>query len=88
MNKTDKATLEAAKRMIKGGIDLEEVSMLLNLPMEKLVPIKEEIDEAIRKVYGNLDNYDFTKETILFDNYDDTGLNEDIPANMPGDDEI
>lgn len=79
MNNTDKATLDAAKRMIKGGIELEEVSMLMNIPIEKLVPIKEEIDEAVRKVYGNIDHYDFSKGDILFDNYNDVGENNDIP---------
>ncbi len=79
MNKTTKATLDAAKRMIKGGIELEEVSLLLDIPKEKLIPIKEEVDEDIRKVYGNLDNYDFTKEQYIFDDYNDTGADVDIP---------
>lgn len=79
MNNTEKATLDAAKRMIKGGIELEEVSMLMNVPIEKLVPIKEEIDEEVRKVYGNIDHYDFSKGDILFDNYNDIGDNADIP---------
>lgn len=79
MNKTDKATLDAAKRMIKGGIELEEVSLLMNIPVEKLLPIKEEVDEAVRKVYGNIDHYDFSKGDILFDNFNDFGKDEDIP---------
>ncbi|MGN0437118.1 MAG: hypothetical protein ACI4F4_01235 [Lachnospiraceae bacterium] len=79
MNNTDKAALDAAKRMIKGGVEIEEVSMLMNIPVEKLIPIKEEIDEAVRKVYGNIDHYDFSKGDILFDNYNDVGDNADIP---------
>lgn len=79
MNNTDKATFDAAKRMIQGGIELEEVSMLMNLPMEKLIPLKEEVDENRRQVYGNLDNYDFTKGDLLFDNFNDLGNDEDIP---------
>lgn len=87
MNNTEKATLDAAKRMIKGGIELEEVSMLMNVPMEKLVPIKEEIDEEVRKVYGNIDHYDFSKGDILFDNYNDIGENADIPDDIPEEEE-
>lgn len=78
MNNTEKATMDAARRMIKGGIDLEEVSLLMNLPMEKLLPIKEELEEEVRKVYGNLDHYDFSKGDILFDNFNDLGNNDDI----------
>lgn len=78
MNNTDKATFDAAKRMIKGGIELEEVSMLMGISVEKLKPIKEEIDEQIRQVYGNIDNYDFSKGEVLFDNFNDTGLDLDI----------
>lgn len=83
MNNTDKATLDAAKRMIKGGIELEEVSMLMGLPMEKLTPIKEEVDEAVRKVYGNIDHYDFTKGDVLFDNFNDIGQDVDLPDDLP-----
>lgn len=82
MNNTTKATYDAAKRMIKGGIELEEVSMLLDIPVEKLKPIKDEVDEDIRKVYGNLDNYDFTKEQYIFDDFNDTGIDADLPEDM------
>ena len=36
MNNTDKAKLDAAKRMLKGKIELEEVSMMLGIPIEEL----------------------------------------------------
>lgn len=79
MNNTDKATLEAAKRMLKGKIAIEEVSEVLSLPIATLVPIKEEIEEEFRKVYGNTDAYDFDMNKILFDDFNDTGLDVDMP---------
>jgi hypothetical protein len=77
MNNTDKATLDAAKRMLQGKIDINEVSMILGIPVEKLKPIKDEVDEQVRKVYGNIDSYDFS-EPVLFENFDDLGSDEDI----------
>lgn len=77
MNNTDKATMDAARRMLQGKIDINEVSMMLSVPVEKLQPIKDEVDEQVRKVYGNLDSYDFN-EPVLFDNYDDLGNDDDI----------
>ncbi len=82
MNNTDKATFDAAKRMIKGGIELEEVSTLMGIPIEKLTPIKEEVEEEIRKVYGNIDHYDFTKGDLLFDNFNDIGQDIDLPDDL------
>ncbi|MGN0154324.1 MAG: hypothetical protein ACI4A3_07720 [Lachnospiraceae bacterium] len=79
MNNTDKAKLDAAKRMLKGKIDIEEVSMMIGLPVETLMPIKEEIEEEVRKVYGNTDAYDFNLNQVLYDNYNDTGVDTDIP---------
>jgi len=77
MNNTDKATMDAARRMLQGKIDINEVSMMLGIPVEKLQPIKDEVDEQVRKVYGNLDSYDFS-EPVLFENFDDLGDDEDI----------
>lgn len=79
MNNTDKAKLDAAKRMLKGKIELEEVSMMLGIPIEELKPMKEEIDEEVRKVYGNTDAYDFDMNKVLFDDFNDTGLDLDMP---------
>lgn len=79
MNNTDKAKLDAAKRMLKGKIDIEEVSMTIGLPVETLLPIKEEIDEEVRKVYGNIDAYDFNMGQVLFDDFNDTGIDSDMP---------
>lgn len=79
MNNTDKATLDAAKRMLQGKIEIEEVSMMLGIPVATLLPIKEEIEEEIRKVYGNTDAYDFDMNKILYDDFNDTGLNLDMP---------
>lgn len=79
MNNTDKATLDAAKRMLKGKIAVEEVSQMLGIPVATLVPIKEEIEEEVRKVYGNTDAYDFDMNKILYEDFNDTGLDLDIP---------
>lgn len=79
MNNTDKAKVDAARRMLLGKIDIEEVAMLIDMPMEQLITIKEEIDEQIRETYGDVDAYDIEKGTVIFDNYDDWGNNADIP---------
>lgn len=79
MNNTDKAKLDAAKRMLKGKIDIEEVSMMMGIPVEQLKPIQEEIEEEIRKVYGNTDAYDFDMNQVLYDNFNDTGMDLDMP---------
>ena len=72
MNNTDKAKLDAAKRMLKGKIDVEEVSMMLDVPVETLMPIKEELEEEVRKVY------DFNMGQVLYDNFNDTGMDLDM----------
>lgn len=79
MNNTDKATLEAARRMLQGKIDIEEVSAMFGIPVSTLMPIKEEIEEEVRKVYGNTDAYDFDMNKVLFEDFHDTGLNFDMP---------
>ncbi len=79
MNNTDKATLDAARRMLQGKIDIEEVSAMLDIPVATLMPIKEEIEEEVRKVYGNTDAYDFDMNKVLFEDFNDTGLNFDMP---------
>ncbi|MDD6069944.1 MAG: hypothetical protein PUC12_03915 [Clostridiales bacterium] len=85
MNNTDKAKVDAARRMLLGKIEVEEVAMLLDMPVAQIVPIKEEIEEQIRKTYGDVDAYDIEKGTVIFDNYDDLGKNADIPDEMPED---
>lgn len=79
MNKTDKSKYDAAKRMLKGKIEVEEVSVLLDIPVEQLLPIKEEIEEEVRKVYGNLDAYDFDMGQVLYDDFNDPGMDPDMP---------
>ncbi len=84
MNHTDKAKMDAAKRMLLGKIAIEEVAMLLEMSVDELMPIKEEIDEQIRKTYGDVDAYDIEKGTVIFDNYDDWGTDDDIPDELKG----
>lgn len=79
MNNTDKAALDAARRMLQGKIAVEEVSTMFGIPVAELIPIKEEIEEEIRKVYGNTDAYDFDMNKVLYDDFNDIGLNLDIP---------
>lgn len=79
MNNTDKATLDVARRMLRGKIAVEEVSAMLGIPVATLMPIKEEMEEEVRKVYGNTDAYDFDMNKILYDDFNDTGLDLDIP---------
>ena len=79
MNNTDKATLDVARRMLRGKIAVEEVSAMLGIPVATLMLIKEEMEEEVRKVYGNTDAYDFDMNKILYDDFNDTGLDLDIP---------
>lgn len=78
MNNTEKAKLEAARKMLLGRIDIEEVEMLLGVPMAQLIQIKEEIDEKIKEVYGDVDINDIENGTIIFDDFDDAGEDADI----------
>lgn len=79
MNNTDKAKFDAAKRMLKGKIDIEEVSMLIGISVEQLKPLQKEIEEEVRKVYGNTDAYDFDMNRVLYDDFNDTGMDSDLP---------
>ncbi|MDE5862900.1 MAG: hypothetical protein K2K56_04715 [Lachnospiraceae bacterium] len=79
MNNTDKAKLDAARRMLKGRIDINEVAMLLELSEEQLKPIKDELDEEMKKIYGSTAAYDMDTGEVLFDNFDDIGADDDLP---------
>lgn len=78
MNNTDKAKLDAAKRMLKGKIDINEVSLLLDISIEKLQPIKEELDNEMKELYGSTAAYDMDSGEVLFDDFNDMGLDADI----------
>ena len=65
--------------MLQGKIDIEEVSAMFGIPVATLMPIKEEIEEEVRKVYGNTDAYDFDMNQILYDDFNDTGMDLDMP---------
>ena len=78
MNNTDKAKYDAAKRMLKGKIDINEVSMMLDIPLEQLKPIKEEFDNEMKSVYGSTVAYDMDSGEVLFDDFNDMGLDTDI----------
>ena len=60
--------------------DEDDIDNLLNDPERKeKIETKEEIEEEVRKVYGNTDAYDFDMNKVLFEDFHDTGLNFDMP---------
>ena len=79
MNRTDQAKMDMARKMLMGKINIEEVAMMTGFSVEKLMPMKEEIEEEVQKVYGNLDIYDFNKGDVMFDNFNDTDDSADLP---------
>lgn len=79
MNNTEKAKLDAAKRMLKGKIDINEVSEMMGLSLEQLQPIKEELDNEMKKIYGSTAAYDMDTGDVLFDDFNDMGEDFDLP---------
>lgn len=75
MNNTDKAKYEAAKKMLAGRIEEEEVAMLLELPIEEIRKAKEEVEDKFRKVYGDMKIYDMNNGQVLYDDFNDDGMN-------------
>lgn len=82
MNNTDKAKYDAAKRMLKGKIDIEEVAMMMDMTMEELKPIKDEVEQEFHKVYGNMNIYDMESGQVLYDDFNATNENENADINM------
>lgn len=78
MNNTEKAIMDAAKRMLRGKIDIQEVAEMLDVSVEKLQPLKDEIDNEMKKVFGNMNAYDMESGEVLFDTFDDLGEDTDI----------
>lgn len=77
MNNTTKATLDAARRMLRGKIEAEEVSMMLGLSMEELKPLLDELENEKQQVYGNITAYGDVKD-VLFEDFHDLGDNSDM----------
>ncbi len=71
MNNSTKAKYDAAKRMLLGKIDPEEVSLMMGLPLDEVLKLKEEVAPENRdaKVLKDQDNFDFNIGDILVDNY-------------------
>lgn len=84
MNNTDKAKYDAAKRMLKGKIDITEVAMMMEMTVEELQPIKEEVEKEFHKVYGNMNIYDMESGQVLYDDFNATEENEnmDLPEGV------
>lgn len=82
MNNTEKAKLDAARRMLKGKIDINEVSVMMGLSLEQLQPIKEELDNEMKKVFGSTAAYDMDTGDVLFDDFNDMGEDLDLPEEV------
>lgn len=66
MNNTMKAKYDFARRMIAGHLDVSEVAMMTELPLEEIQKLKDEFDKATQA------DMDFTKldmGPVLYDNY-------------------
>ncbi len=89
MNKTDKAKLDVAKRMLKGKIDVDEVAMMTGIDIESIKKLDEEINpkNSDAAILENLDNVDLDIGQLLYDDLpaEDEEL-EGFKAN-PSDDE-
>ncbi len=70
MNNTTKARYEMAKKMLIGHIDIEEVALMTELPIEEVQKICDEVTPADAKTLENLDNMDIDFGPILRDTYE------------------
>lgn len=78
MNHTDKAKYDAARRMLKGKVDIEEAAMLLGMSVDELIPVREEVEQEFHKVYGNMNIYDMESGQVLYDDFNATEDNENM----------
>lgn len=78
MNHTDQAKYDAARRMLKGKVDIEEAAMLLGMSVDELIPVREEVEQEFHKVYGNMNIYDMESGQVLYDDFNATEDNENM----------
>ena len=50
MNKTEQARLDMARKMLKGQIEVEEVAMISEVPLQQVQKIREELDAHEREM--------------------------------------
>lgn len=70
MNKTTEATYDAARRMLKGKIEVEEVCAMLGLPEDVVRQLQEEVCLKNPDSIENLDVTNLDLGPIIFDNND------------------
>jgi len=76
MNKTTKAKVDMAKKMLRVGIELSEVSAMTGLSEEKLKEIQKEIapdiagDTILQQLHNTDDRYDVDYKLIKKDKED------------------
>ncbi len=70
MNNTTKARYEMAKKMLIGHIDVEEVALMTELPIDEVQKICDEVTPADAKTLESLDNMDIDFGPILRDTYE------------------
>ncbi|MBQ7706691.1 MAG: hypothetical protein IJT72_02790 [Lachnospiraceae bacterium] len=69
MNKTDKAKLDVARRMLKGKIEVDEVVLMTGLDKKIIEDLNEEINpkNSDAAILENLDNVDLDIGQLLYD---------------------
>ena len=69
MNKTDKAKLDVARRMLKGKIEVDEVVLMTGLDKKTIEDLNEEINpkNSDAAILENLDNVDLDIGQLLYD---------------------
>ncbi len=68
MNKTEQARLDMARKMLKGQIEVEEVAMISEVPLQQVQKIREELDAHERKMLGGVTVREMGLENIMIDN--------------------
>ena len=91
MNKTDKAKLDVARRMLKGKIEVDEVVLMTGLDKKIVEDLNEEINpkNSDAAILENLDNVDLDIGQLLYDDLpaEDEEL-EGFKATTPQDENI
>lgn len=68
MNRTEKARLDMARKMLKGQIDAEEVAMISGVPLTQVQEMRKEMDDHERQMLGGVTVREMEMENIMIDN--------------------
>lgn len=68
MNRTEKARLDMARKMLKGQIDAEEVAMISGVPLTQVQKMRKEMDDHERQMLGGVTVREMEMENIMIDN--------------------